>query len=389
MGCGLCSSVLNHESFRMELGTDGFYYPIANQKLSTEDGKMVKKICPGIHIETHPNKSIWGNILSVCEAWATNPQIRYKAASGGVVTALAIHTLESGVANAILQVGVQTDNYLFNELKISKTREDIINNAQSRYAPALSLYKIKQLLDDSDDKYAFIGKPCDIAGIRNLCAMYPQYERRFVLLISIFCAGMPSYKASEDIWKLSGRTEAPVSLKYRGDGWPGNFCATWSDGKRLEMSYNDSWGKILGRQLGFRCKICPDGIGLLADVAIGDSWKTKNGYPDFTEADGRCFVFVRTDRGSASLQSAISSKVIESHNLNIESIKDMQAFQYDRRKIVGWRILPVQLFTGYILCFKGLGIWRQAISANIRTGLGNMIGTIKRMIRLKWGVVSK
>lgn len=56
------------------------------------------------------------------------------------------------------------------------------------------------------------------------------------------------------------------------------------------MTYNDSWGKILGRELGFRCKICPDGIGMLADISSGDSWNTKDGYPDFTEGDGKTFV---------------------------------------------------------------------------------------------------
>lgn len=109
---------------------------------------------------------------------------------------------------------------------------------------------------------------------------------------------MPSYNASIKAWKLSGKEQEPVSLKYRGDGWPGYFTVKWADNTDFKLDYNESWGKVLGRELGFRCKICPDGIGMLADIAVGDSWNTKNGYPDFTEGAGKSFVMVRTALGS-------------------------------------------------------------------------------------------
>lgn len=89
-----------------------------------------------------------------------------------------------------------------------------------------------------------------------------------------------------------------------GEVWPGNFCAKFENGDKYEVSYNDSWGKILGKSLGFRCKICPDGIGMLADVAVGDSWNTKDGYPDFTESDGKCFCMIRTDKGQQIMNAA-------------------------------------------------------------------------------------
>jgi coenzyme F420 hydrogenase subunit beta len=270
-------------------------------------------------------------------------------------------------------------------MKISRKREDIINNAQSRYAPALTLVNIKQILDSSNERYVFIGKPCDIAGVKNLIDLYPDYRGRFVLFISIFCAGMPSYNATEKTWKLSGREDAPINLKYRGEGWPGDFKATWEDGQEFRLSYHDSWGKILGRQLGFRCKICPDGIGMLADVAVGDSWNTKDGYPDFTDAKGRCFVFVRTELGQEVMSDACKSGYIEYHNLDVDRIKEMQAYQHSRRKLVGWRLLPVKIATIGLIDFKGLGIGTQAKNANLNKGIKNMIGSIKRIYNVIWG----
>lgn len=99
-----------------------------------------------------------------------------------------------------------------------------------------------------------------IAGMQNFISAYPQYRHKVKYYLAIFCAGMPSYKATEKALATFGKKEKPQTLRYRGDGWPGYFTATYQDGASCRMTYNESWGKILGRDLGFRCKICPDGI---------------------------------------------------------------------------------------------------------------------------------
>lgn len=379
MGCGLCASVLGEKKCKMQLNAEGFYEPRAIQPLSVSESKLVKKLCPGIHIEEKAHKGVWGSMISVCEGWAVDAEIRYKAASGGVITSLAICALEQGLVDAILQVGVRDDSYLYNELRVSRSKEEVLRNAQSRYAPALVLHRIKEIFDSSIERFAFIGKPCDIAAMKNFTSLYPQYAERVKYYISIFCAGMSSYNATVKTWQMSGHQDEPTSLKYRGDGWPGNFVARFEDGTTFQLSYNESWGKILGHHVGFRCKICPDGIGMLADVAVGDSWNTKDGYPDFTESDGRSFCMVRTSMGNSLMKAALVNGYIETRALDINNIKQQQAYQYKRRKLEGWRLIPVQLMTGGILHFRGLAIWRQALSANLRVGFRNMLGTYKRI----------
>lgn len=384
IGCGLCEAVIGKEVCTMEINDKGFYEPIVNEDLNKKDSKLLKYICPGIHVETTPNKGAWGSMKSICEAWATDKTIRYKAASGGVVTSLAIFLLEHHSVDAILQVGVKAGSYLHNELKVSRTKDDILANAQSRYAPALVFSNIKRILESSSDTYAFIGKPCDIAGIKNYLSLFPKYKDRIKFFISIFCAGMPSYNATERTWKQSGHTDEPISLKYRGEGWPGNFCAKFENGDKYEISYNDSWGKILGKSLGFRCKICPDGIGMLADVAVGDSWNTKDGYPDFTESDGKCFCMIRTDKGLEIMNAARKKGYVDVVEMDINRIQEQQSYQYNRRKLEGWRLLPVMVATCGLINFKGLGIWRQAFTADCVTGMKNMIGTFKRLIKIQY-----
>jgi coenzyme F420 hydrogenase subunit beta len=380
LGCGLCESVLGNKKCELILNEKGFYVPTMYSQLTKQENRLIKSLCPGIHVESSMNNGPWGSILQINEAWSTNEAIRFKAASGGVITSLAIFLLENKCVDAILHVGVKKDSYLYNELKISRSRDEIIDNAQSRYAPALIFNSIKQILDSTNEIFAFIGKPCDIAALKNFLRLYPHYKGRVKYCFSIFCAGMPSYKATEKVWKLSGKNEEPISLRYRGEGWPGNFCAKFSDGTTFQVSYNDSWGKVLGRNLGFRCKICPDGIGMLADIAVGDSWNTKNGYPDFTESKGRSFCMIRNASGLEIFQKAVSLGYICSRDLGIDRIKELQPYQYERRKIQGFRLLPVQLITRRLLNFKGLGIYTLALKYNLNKGIRESYGTLRRLI---------
>lgn len=381
-GCGLCSSVLGEEVCTMQLEEDGFYHPHLQRMLTKAESMLIKRVCPGIHVEGRKHRGAWGPMQSICQAWSADKEIRHKAASGGVVTSLAIYLLEQRKVDAILQVGVRDDSYLYNELRISRTKEDVIRNAQSRYAPALVFSQIKKILDSETSVFALVGKPCDMAAMQNFVREYPQYETRIKYYISIFCAGMPSYNGTVLTWKQSGRTDDPVKLKYRGDGWPGNFKVCFNDGTIFQLSYNESWGKILGHHLGFRCKICPDGIGALADVAVGDSWNTKNGYPDFTESEGRCFCMLRSHKGVELMENASQDGYIEKQSINISNIQEQQPYQWERRKLEGWRLIPVIFVTKGLVCFKGLSIWRQFLKANIKTGLKNIIGTYKRIKQL-------
>lgn len=384
LGCGLCETI-DKGNCKMSLMKEGFYEPVFHSGF--DNFGKIKSVCPGITIQANNNqthKSIWGNVVAVSNAWASNPVIRKNSSSGGVTSALAIYLLETQQVDAILHVGVSEGSYLYNKLYVSKTREDVLRHNASRYAPAAVFNDIIQIFESTGNTtFAFIGKPCDIAGMQNLLRVYPQYQERVKYFLSIFCAGMPTYNASKKALSTFGKKEEPIKLQYRGDGWPGYFTATYQDGTSCKMTYNESWGKILGRSLGFRCKICPDGIGMLADIASGDSWNTKDGYPDFTEGDGRNFCFIRNERGKQLFDDAVKAGYITSQSLNVNDVKDMQRYQYERRHMVGWRIAAVQIVTFGMLNYCGLGFYHTALKVNKKRGLREMIGTMKRFIKYK------
>lgn len=385
LGCGLCEAL--DEDCRMEINKNGFYRPVPVPS-AKETVHKLKAVCPGIRIEADNKKNTeeWGHVERVCNAWATDKDIRHHSASGGVTTALALYLLENKKVDGILHVGVSFGDWLHNQLYVSKSKEQLVAHSGSRYAPALVFPSLFKILDaDESAQYCFIGKPCDVAAIRNVIKEYPKYAKQLPYCLAIFCAGMPSYNATKNAVSTFGRTVKPVSLKYRGDGWPGYFTVKYEDGTEDKMTYNDSWGKILGKSVAFRCKICPDGIGLLADVSSGDSWNTKDGYPDFTEAEGRNFCFIRTSIGQKIFAGALEQGYIEAESLDVSNVNYMQRYQYGRRRVVGWRIVAVQIMTRNILKFKNLGYMEMALRTNYVHALKDALGTCKRLIKVKRG----
>ena len=61
----------------------------------------------------------------------------------------------------------------------------------------------------------------------------------------------------------------------------------------------------------------------------------------------------------------------------------MQAYQYSRRHLVGWRIMAAQLTSAGLLNFKGLGLIKLAFSIKKKTGLREFVGTVKRAYKNK------
>lgn len=379
LGCGFCEA-LNPDSCTMKLNDEGFYTPFFYNPLTKSKDNILSKICPSIYIISDNKNTIWGNFLKIYQGWSTDPKIRYRASSGGMVTSLCLCLLENKIVDGILQVGKDFDSFIYNSLKVSITKEDIIENSQSRYAPAAIFNHIIEILNKDDKIYGLVGKPCDIVAIKNFIKLYPKFANRIKYFISIFCAGMPSYKATYKLLEKFPNKANPISIKYRGDGWPGEFKAIYNNDEVFTLNYNKSWGEVLGRMINKRCKVCPDGIGLMADIVVGDAWITKNGYPDFEDRPGISFVIARTEKGESLVQECEAMKYIEIESLDLNKISEMQPYQAERRLYVFWRLLPLQIKTCFLIRFKGLSIISNGLKCNLKKAYHTLKGSIKRLV---------
>ncbi|OOQ57097.1 Coenzyme F420 hydrogenase/dehydrogenase, beta subunit C-terminal domain [Mucilaginibacter pedocola] len=385
LGCGFCEGICGKSTVAMELQSNGFLRPVVKAPVKKEDEATIKEICPGLNIKNDllfdDNQRIWGKVEKLYQGFSTDSETRQKGSSGGMVSGIAIYMLQNKLVDAVLQVGGDANDYERNSLRISRTREDVLACASSRYAPALIFNKILDILNGSEDVFCFIGKPCDISGLKNFLAKYPQYKHRFKLTISIMCAGMPSFEGTKAIID-EFKAETPVKdLVYRGNGWPGYFSFIDKTQKKFQMTYNDSWGKRLGRHVHLRCKLCPDGIGLQADIAIGDAWETADGYPDFTEREGNSLIIARTTAATDILTQLESTGSAVYNDLKEQTIAVMQPFQFRRRQKVGVRTMAFTLVKRRRLNYQNLGLLVNTRKLPLRTIAGEFWGMFKRLIK--------
>jgi coenzyme F420 hydrogenase subunit beta len=367
---------------KMQLNASGYLRPVPQQLLSLEIEKSINEICPGVHMEHKVGlknfHTIWGPLEKVRTGFAQDAEVRRQGSSGGVISALAIYLLESGKVDFIAQTAVSKAEPLVNVLQKSRTSEEVIHAAGSRYAPSSPLENIRDLLR-TGETFAFIGKPCDVAGLRSFINHNPEYKTQIIYMISFMCAGIPSIHGTHDVLEHMGADKMLLtSFRYRGDGWPGRARAVQSDGKSYEMDYNSSWGKFLNKQIQFRCKICPDGTGEFADIVCADAWYGKDGYPDFTERDGRSLLLTRNKLGEELVNEAFLANVIKIEDLDITEISKMQPYQVNRKQVVLGRVIAAGLANKKLVSFKNMGLIKASLRTNPITWLRHAWGTYRR-----------
>lgn len=369
-GCGLCASIAP-DAIDMRLSRAGFLRPALRQPTVAPDAAsmaLIGQSCPALVVERPADPAhdhvLWGPVRRSLTGHASDAEIWRQGSSGGVISALAWHLLNSGEVDAVAQIAVSHDDPLRNELQISTQRDAVLRAAGSRYAPAAPLAGLLQALDQHQ-RMAVVGKPCDVAAVRQLLRARPDLQARLPYLLSFMCAGTPSLNATHDLLKAMGSSkEQVVKFRYRGDGWPGMARAEQADGRSFEMDYNASWGGVLGKQLQQRCKICPDGTGEQADVTCADAWYGKDGYPDFTEREGRSLVLVRTAAGERLVDAATLAGNVKTEPLDIGEVARMQPYQVTRKRAVLGRTWAARLRTGHAPRYRGLGLVRASLQMN-------------------------
>jgi coenzyme F420 hydrogenase subunit beta len=364
---------------------DGYLRPHQERPLSVETDRLISDICPGVNLrlysDTAENHPLWGPIVSARSGWSDDPLLRRHASSGGALSALLIYLLDAGIVDYVVQTGASDSAPLENATAFCVTREDVYQAAGSRYAPSAPLADLMKRLE-KPGRFALVGKPCDIAAVRTLGRKDPRISQKIPVMLSFFCAGVPSTRGAGRILDEMGLDKNEVvRFRYRGDGWPGRATAVLRDGTEVGMSYSESWGRILSHHVQFRCKICPDGTGGLADIVCADAWHCdENGYPLFEEDEGRSLVITRTQLGEALVRNAIAAGRLVAGSLDTDMIAQMQPSQVRRKQLVLSRLAAMVVLGRRLPHFGGMHLAKAALSAGVWSNVRSFFGMARRLL---------
>jgi coenzyme F420 hydrogenase subunit beta len=381
-GCGACAALAPGKVVMADTAP-GYLRPVVRAALTAAEEAAIARTCPGlgqrVDAAGRTDDALWGPYLDMKTGHATDAGVRFAGSSGGALSMLLLHLLDSGAVDAVLQTGADPDFPIGNATVISTGRDGVLAAAGSRYAPSAPLADLPARIA-SGQRHAFVGKPCDAVALRAMAAQDPAVAAAFPVILSFFCAGVPSHSGGRAVLAALGTTpDNTRSFRYRGNGWPGRATAVLADGSERAMSYFESWGKILSRHVQTRCKICADGTGVAADLVCADAWEADaEGYPVFAEADGISLIVARTALGARILAEAEAAGRLETTAFDVAGLAAIQPGQRDRRRGLLARLLVLRLLGRPVPQYHGLRLFAAARQSSLRANLQNALGMFRR-----------
>jgi len=252
--------------------------------------------------------------------------IRHNSSSGGLVTQLLVFALENGFIDGALVTRMRKDNPLIPEPFIARTRDEIVSASKSKYCPTSTNEALKFILKEKG-KFAVVGLPCQIHGIRKAENNVRALREKIALHVGIMCSHTVSFYGTNFLLrKLGFSWEHIAEIAYRGNGWPGSMLIKLKDGLGVSVPYVGCWNAYQPVFSCFfftprRCLMCFDETNELADISCGDAW-----FPELkNERKGASIVVARTMKGEEILNIASSKGMLFLRPLDCERVKRSQA----------------------------------------------------------------
>jgi coenzyme F420 hydrogenase subunit beta len=331
IGCGVCKVVCPHKAIKMIYKDDsGIIFPKIDKKICNGCG-ICLDVCYGFKVDNKlqlrifnrsPN-SILGNYIGSYTGFAKNQALRFNSTSGGVATAFLIHVLEEKLIEGAIVTRMEEGNPPRAKAFIATTTKEILSGTGSKYCP-VSLAECLERVEN-DKRYAIVGLPCHIYGIRKLAEHNPNIRNSIFLYVGILCGGMPSYLGTQYLLKVYDMEKQHIKkLEYRGGGWPGRlFIQSESSGqqKKISISYPEYWQNTFGYFQPYRCTICHDCFNDFSDISCGDAW-----LPHIMKKDkeGTSLIITRTENGERLLQDALQKGRIQITTINEQDVISSQ-----------------------------------------------------------------
>ena len=354
-GCGTCVALCPEEAIKLTINErKGIYVPEIDEEKCNDCG-VCYEVCPGHEVDfKHLNLEIFGkepediligNYLNCYIGHATDYDIRYNSASGGLITQLLIFALEEGIIDGALVTGMKKDNPLEPEPFIARTREEIIKASKSKYCPVPANIALKKILDSEEgEKFAVVGLPCHIHGIRKAEQTNKKLKEKIVLHFGIVCNHTPTFLATEFLFKKVKIKKGDVKkLDYRGEGWPGGMLITTKNGNKIFIPhFSSNYWSIVFNSFFFpmRCTLCNDKICELADVSFADAW-----LPELMKDNnaGISLIISRNETSEEILNKATLKEKIELKKVNENVVLQSQSL-YEVKSQLKARIRILKIF---------------------------------------------
>ncbi|MGB2841623.1 MAG: Coenzyme F420 hydrogenase/dehydrogenase, beta subunit C-terminal domain [Halobacteriota archaeon] len=341
-GCGTCIALCPEEAIKLTINEKkGIYVPELNEGRCNECG-ICFNVCPGHEVDfkglnlevfgKEPEDILIGNYLNCYVGHSTDYDVRYNSASGGLITQLLIFALEEGIIDGALVTRMKKDKPLEPEPFIARTKEGIIEASKSKYCPVPANIALKEILNSKEGgKFAVVGLPCHIHGIRKAEQINKKLKQKIVLHLGLWCSTTCNFLGTEFVLKRLGVSkEAVKELNYRGEGWPGGMSVQLKNGEKRFIPLGDYWDTNFSSFRPSRCRLCSDAIAEFADICFGD-YRGQSAY--LNEKIGNSDIISRTITSENILQRMLSKQKIEIWRVSSSDVATSQGYFHSKKNV--------------------------------------------------------
>ena len=391
MGCGACASICPVNAIEMKL-KDGQFYPVVDKNKCIECGNCID-VCPGISVSLSKlAEKFWpdnkynfeiGRFRKTYISYSNDSKIRFNSASGGIATALVCSLLKKRIIDGAIITKMNDRNPLQVESFIARTEEEVISAQSSKYCPSCPVSIIKQLKDTAkEEKFAFVGLPCHIHGVRKLQEKEEWIKKKIILTLGLFCShGVTTLGTNLILDKFAKGIKNIDKFQYRGRGWPGGVHVKYKNGEEFNIPLHKYWPPFFAPYFftPYRCLTCYDLTSEIADISLGDAW-----LKEIKEKDniGTSIIIARSEFGEKILTNIAQSKEIFLKEIPYYKVIEAQRGILKRKKIgVGSRL---GLFK---FLFKPVPKYDQTFKTSFKSYIGAVLTLVNAMIsRTKVGI---
>ncbi len=259
---------------------------------------------------------------------ASEESVRRKGASGGVITAMLLHLLETKRITGAVCLRVGKEKPWQASPVIARTKEEILACAGSVYS-ATPTNIILGELEHETGPLAYIGLPDQVAAIRKLQRMNHPSVRAIKYVFGPYTGTQMSFEAIRSFLCSHGVTSEVeiVDLKYRAGEWPGHLQITLKNGRVLKAE-KFHYNYLIPFFITSASLQIPDFTNELTDISVGDAWSPK--YEE--RRGGYSVILARSDQGKKLLEEMRSQRLLTLENVSLDEALDMHGHMLDFKK---------------------------------------------------------
>lgn len=298
--CGTCYAICpkNAISFNNEKEE-----VVVNENLCINCGLCIRN-CPTQNKVTK-KETLLGDIYGVYVGYSNDKEIRFKSASGGILTQTLKYLIENNIVDKVLITDFEKDIFQA-DAYFTDNIDKIINASGSKYQIVNINKELKDLLKNNH-RIAYVGLPCHHKGLEQFIKTNPQIKSKIMYKFAICCSHNCNIQILDYItYQLNIKKEDITSIKYRGNGWPEYLTITTKNENKIKFPVKD-WNALF---LSFfytpkQCLNCTDFCGETSDISFADAW-----LEEYTSqnSDGYNLIFSHNEKSEELLQNMATNK---------------------------------------------------------------------------------